>query len=290
MIERGIATDACPFRHRTRYYDSESWLYYYGYRYYDPSATKWISKDPLGETGGWNLTCFCDNDPVNGVDPTGLEILYSGTEEEIALLKRFREAISKGSLLGKALMDRLDEKGFTVTFQFGPPPGNPRYIGQTVRGKQFGTRSLQISSSNKEKTDRPLYSSDVYLNKTMFRPEDGKTDLNLAFATIIHESVHAYDLASRADLEPEKDRPELTRLFSFPKGVRGLKDVEAYGKISGWTSLFDDSDPNHEYRAIRGVRGIRTEAGDLYSRLIKEGKTSLLENAFGKNAFGTSTL
>jgi RHS repeat-associated protein len=72
VIERGLAADACPFRHRTRYYDSESWLYYYGYRYYDPSTTKWISKDPLGETGGWNLTCFCDNDPVNKYDPTGL--------------------------------------------------------------------------------------------------------------------------------------------------------------------------------------------------------------------------
>jgi len=73
VIERGIAADACPFRHRTRYYDSESWLYYYGYRYYDPSTTKWISKDPLGEAGGWNLTCFCGNDPVNGYDPLGLE-------------------------------------------------------------------------------------------------------------------------------------------------------------------------------------------------------------------------
>jgi RHS repeat-associated protein len=74
VIERGVAADACPFRHRTRYHDSESWLYYYGYRYYDPSTTKWISKDPLGEEGGWNLTCFCNNDPVNGYDPTGLKV------------------------------------------------------------------------------------------------------------------------------------------------------------------------------------------------------------------------
>jgi RHS repeat-associated protein len=72
VVARGSAMDACPFRHRTRYYDPETWLYYYGYRYYDPSVTKWISKDPLGEAGGWNLTCFCGNDPVNGYDPLGL--------------------------------------------------------------------------------------------------------------------------------------------------------------------------------------------------------------------------
>jgi RHS repeat-associated protein len=77
IIERGIATDACPFRNRTRYYDSESWLYYYGYRYYDPSTTKWISKDPLEEAGGWNLTCFCSNDPINRFDPLGLAVLYA---------------------------------------------------------------------------------------------------------------------------------------------------------------------------------------------------------------------
>jgi len=63
----------CPFRHRTRYYDRESWLYYYGHRYYDPSTTKWLSKDPKGEAGGWNLTAFCGCDPVNNYDAVGLE-------------------------------------------------------------------------------------------------------------------------------------------------------------------------------------------------------------------------
>ena len=47
---------------------------YYGYRYYDPSTTKWISKDPQGEAGGWNLTAFCANDPINNYDALGLEV------------------------------------------------------------------------------------------------------------------------------------------------------------------------------------------------------------------------
>jgi RHS repeat-associated protein len=72
VIERGPAAGACPFRHRTRYYDRETWLYYYGHRYYDPSTTKWISKDPQGESGGWNLTAFCANDPINNYDALGL--------------------------------------------------------------------------------------------------------------------------------------------------------------------------------------------------------------------------
>ena len=72
IAERGPAAGLCPFRHKTRYYDREDWLYYYGYRYFDPSVCKWISKDPLGESGGWNLTAFCANDPVNNYDALGL--------------------------------------------------------------------------------------------------------------------------------------------------------------------------------------------------------------------------
>ncbi|MBA4388681.1 MAG: hypothetical protein C0404_11920, partial [Verrucomicrobia bacterium] len=53
-------------------YDSEVQLYYYGYRYYDAATTKWLSRDPLGEQGGLNLTAFCGNDPVNGLDVLGL--------------------------------------------------------------------------------------------------------------------------------------------------------------------------------------------------------------------------
>ncbi len=92
VIERGPAAGACPFRHRTRYYDPETWLYYNGHRYYDPSTTKWISKDPKGEAGGWNLTAFCGNDPINNYDALGLEPqLYGWTDPQTGMM-RYRMA------------------------------------------------------------------------------------------------------------------------------------------------------------------------------------------------------
>ncbi len=68
----GAAADACPFRFSTKYLDEETGLYYYGHRYYDPCSLKWLSRDPLGEQGGLNLTAFCANDPLNHVDALGL--------------------------------------------------------------------------------------------------------------------------------------------------------------------------------------------------------------------------
>jgi RHS repeat-associated protein len=38
-----------PFRFSTKYQDDESDLLYYGYRYYNPSTGRWISRDPLWE-------------------------------------------------------------------------------------------------------------------------------------------------------------------------------------------------------------------------------------------------
>ena len=64
--------DACPFRWQTKWYDAESQHYYFGYRHYDPRFGRWLSRDPLGEAGGFNLYAYCGNDPVNRHDPLGL--------------------------------------------------------------------------------------------------------------------------------------------------------------------------------------------------------------------------
>ena len=36
-----------PFMFSTKFYDWETGLYYYGYRYYNPSTGRWLSRDPL---------------------------------------------------------------------------------------------------------------------------------------------------------------------------------------------------------------------------------------------------
>jgi RHS repeat-associated protein len=47
-------------------------LYYYGYRFYDPEMGRWVSRDPIGETGGVNLYGFVGNLPSNRSDVLGL--------------------------------------------------------------------------------------------------------------------------------------------------------------------------------------------------------------------------
>jgi hypothetical protein len=43
--------------------------------HYCPRTGRFISRDPLGEAGGFNLYAYCGNDPVNRHDPLGLATL-----------------------------------------------------------------------------------------------------------------------------------------------------------------------------------------------------------------------
>jgi RHS repeat-associated protein len=47
-------------------------LYYYGYRFYDPSSQRWLNRDPIGERGGGNLYGFVYNNPIQYFDRYGL--------------------------------------------------------------------------------------------------------------------------------------------------------------------------------------------------------------------------
>jgi len=59
----------------TKYFDDESELAYFGYRYYSPELGRWTSRDPVGAAAGPGLYVFVLNRPVNGYDSNGLGIL-----------------------------------------------------------------------------------------------------------------------------------------------------------------------------------------------------------------------
>jgi RHS repeat-associated protein len=52
--------------------EGEAGLYYYRARYYDPVLKRFISEDPIGLGGGWNVYQYVYADPVSLVDPDGL--------------------------------------------------------------------------------------------------------------------------------------------------------------------------------------------------------------------------
>lgn len=67
-------------------------LYYNRYRDYDPTTGRYIQADPIGLAGGSNVYAYVGGNPVNLVDPMGLEFLdfLDGTRAERALARMMR--------------------------------------------------------------------------------------------------------------------------------------------------------------------------------------------------------
>nr|WP_314574489.1 RHS repeat-associated core domain-containing protein [uncultured Pseudomonas sp.] len=62
-------------------------LYYYGLRYYAPWLMRWINPDPVGEAGGINLFCFCNDSPVQYQDGKGAAPYDVLSEQEMGALE-----------------------------------------------------------------------------------------------------------------------------------------------------------------------------------------------------------
>ena len=67
----GALAEAQPFRFSTKWTDAETGLLYYGYRYYNPTTGRWLSRDPIEERGGVSLLVFVNNSPIRGYDSDG---------------------------------------------------------------------------------------------------------------------------------------------------------------------------------------------------------------------------
>ena len=81
----GPYADLNPFRFSTKWFDAETFLGYWGYRYYSPRLGRWISRDPIEEKGGANLYLAFDGAPANNVDARG-ELVFGWLDRSKAIL------------------------------------------------------------------------------------------------------------------------------------------------------------------------------------------------------------
>ena len=138
------------FRHRfsTKYYDTETGLYYYGYRFYSPTLMRWLNRDPIEEEGGVNLYAFCGNDPVKQFDAIGEKVAQPHidaffTDVKGRLPVRIAKYVSVVLRELKKLTSGMYHYRVVFIARFTPPPEvNSRRI------KQSGISKLLFGEAN----------------------------------------------------------------------------------------------------------------------------------------------
>jgi hypothetical protein len=85
--------------------------------FYNPSAGRWLSRDPIGEPGGENLHCFVKNAPAAAFDPVGLcrgvscpcELAKLLRDDPVAAHAMIAQNIDFGNTPGHARMRILND-------------------------------------------------------------------------------------------------------------------------------------------------------------------------------------
>jgi len=72
-LTSSTGTTTNPVRYTGRDFDPETGIYYDRARYYDPSAGRFLSEDPIRFLGGANFYPYVGNSPTNFFDPLGLQ-------------------------------------------------------------------------------------------------------------------------------------------------------------------------------------------------------------------------
>ncbi|MFU2315195.1 RHS repeat-associated core domain-containing protein [Rahnella sp. PCH160] len=130
-----------PIRMQGQHYDEESGLHYNRHRYYDPALGRYITQDPIGLRGGWNLYGY-PLDPVLGMDPLGLAactVLFPDYPIEYA------EGKTSTWLGGHAGSLGYDKKGKTQYYEYGRyNPGAAGVIGSKLPSEDGNIRKISV--------------------------------------------------------------------------------------------------------------------------------------------------
>ncbi|MEW5562887.1 RHS repeat domain-containing protein [Enterobacter asburiae] len=223
-------------------------LYYYGYRYYQPWAGRWLSSDPAGTVDGLNLFRMCRNNPVTFVDPDGL--------------KRDLRTQLPGKPKLKTGEDRNRRGASPITPSFGEissVKGTPIKLEDALTEHALSTTPLLTDLINPTKVPMDKITKDILANK---RRGGGILAFNaIRFSISENKDIHALRIVDAETSTYQTGGGMVAAAYWAPQG--GYVDIPAHPMtgpklvltpgFSGCTFVADKL--NEETIRVRHVQG-----------------------------------
>jgi RHS repeat-associated protein len=119
VVEEDVAIPVLAslrYRFQGREWSAATGLVNFRMRWYDPETGRWLSKDPIGLSGGLNLYSFCGENPLTFIDPLG----RSFWPEAIDRWGRFNRCVNPG-LIGSWIWHHYVREYFNAPLPETPP-------------------------------------------------------------------------------------------------------------------------------------------------------------------------
>jgi hypothetical protein len=256
--------------------------------HYNPQLGRWLSRDPLGEAGGFNLYAYCGNDPVNKHDPLGLM-----TPNDWEAKKQFDQLIALSSIAERASKLWNRHSDFEPWLQPGGAPLARKLAVEKWRNyiAEAGLTPVSMESvALVNAYDRVINRRDI-LNKAdgeqasdYFNSAGAKWgemgDLALEFSgtnSFSRALFHWNLVAGTWDYDPVGASLDVILIVGLPE-VRGLSAVTRYGSS---VLRFENRAIQLE-RIVANTRGDFMASGQLGGMLFPEYKIPSLVNYLEK--------
>ena len=165
---------------------------YYNYRYYSTALGRWLSRDPIGERGGWNLYGMVSNNPVNLWDYLGQKFTCDeGESDEFKTeMKKIIEKTRKGfeKAVKKARNAREKKKAQEALDKFNKLLNSEQEV--KIKDARKVTHPKWQNRNYYDSTTDTIYYNPDHKRTTRYRGIKTNKDGASSFA---HEGHHAYE-------------------------------------------------------------------------------------------------
>jgi len=102
-------------RYPGQYYDAESGTNYNMFRTYEPAKGGYLQSDPVGLNGGISTYAYVGSNPLNYVDPEGLQMFTGGVDMSLGPIEWSKGTVCEKNAIANGLAQMVPITGMTLT-------------------------------------------------------------------------------------------------------------------------------------------------------------------------------